>query len=403
MFQVLDEKKHCVGIYQDGNIHYDLSDIALDKTWAYTSFLKDMDVEYASIYASGKSLDDCCPPNLQRNWKLLNDRLRAFITSFIEAKVSLKENCLFDLVPQRFLKEYCQLKNEICEYVFKTYEKPLEYNFFRDFTQLTSEIGNTPLNLDKGSLANYLYIPNAKVLWNKLNDGSVTNNIRYNMFDSVTGRLTTKKGSFPILNLSAKLRSIIKPNNHWFVCLDLNAAELRIALALAGQKQPEGDLHQECAKTLFRDELTRSQAKTVATEWLYNSQSELSRKYDPELSSYYNKKGLLDKYFYDGAIHTPYNRIIQCDEYHAISYLNQSTLIDMFHRQLLKISKFLENYKSKIAFMIHDSVVLDLEDSEKKILPDLIRLLSDTPYGNFPVKVEIGSDFGNTKKVNIKV
>ena len=63
----------------------------------------------------------------------------------------------------------------------------------------------------------------------------------------------------------------------------------------------------------------------------------------------------------------------------------------------------LQNKQSFIAFMVHDSLVLDLKESEKNMLPDLIRELSNTPYGNFPVKVEIGPNYGNMKKVKIKV
>ena len=75
----------------------------------------------------------------------------------------------------------------------------------------------------------------------------------------------------------------------------------------------------------------------------------------------------------------------------------------MWHRQILKVDKLLKNMDSFVAFPVHDSVVIDLKDSEKKLLPDLIRQISDTPYGTFPVRVKIGSDYGNMKKVNIKV
>ena len=223
------------------------------------------------------------------------------------------------------------------------------------------------------------------------------------MFSSVTGRLTTEENSFPLLTLNSKLRDVIKPTNDWFVSLDLNAAEMRIALALAGENQPVGDLHEDAVKNVFNSELTRAQAKSTTTEWLYDSQSENARKWDESLSKYYNKQKLLSDHWINGYIHTPYGRKIEADRHHAISYLNQSTLIDMFHRQIIKLAKFLENKKSFVAFMVHDQVIIDLKDEEKNYLKDIINILSNTPYGIFPVKVEIGADFGNMKKVNIKV
>jgi hypothetical protein len=63
----------------------------------------------------------------------------------------------------------------------------------------------------------------------------------------------------------------------------------------------------------------------------------------------------------------------------------------------------LDGKKSFIPFMVHDSVVLDLSDDEKADLPELIRTLSDTKWGIFPVNVKIGSNYGNMKKITIKV
>ena len=154
---------------------------------------------------------------------------------------------------------------------------------------------------------------------------------------------------------------------------------------------------------MFGGSLTRPQAKSVATEWLYDSQSEDSRKWDDALSAFYNKGKLIGEHWINGEVHTPYGRKIEATRHHVVSYLNQSTLIDMFHRQILKLNKFLENKKTFVAFMVHDQVVLDLKDSEKNHLKDIINILSNTPYGLFPVKVEIGQDFGNMKKVKIKV
>ena len=401
MFQALDDKGECVGIYKDGELHFRDLPIELDATWSYTAFLKGLDVQYANIYTLGKSLEEVCPDHLKNDWSRVNNKLKALINSFIEAKVDLKQNCFFDLTPVRFLKEYCELKNKICEHTFNVHAKPQEYNFFKEFTELTTDIAGRELQLDKVRLSELLYNPQAKKLWEKINNGATS--IKYNLFNSVTGRLTVTERSFPILNLSSKLREIIKPTNDWFVSFDLNAAEMRIALALSGENQPEGDLHESCVATVFNNELTRAQAKSVATEWLYDSNSELAKKYDQALSKFYNKRKLFSEYWKDGYVCTPYSRKIEADRHHVISYLNQSTLIDMFHRQLLKINKLLENKKSFIAFTVHDCVVLDLKDEDKKMLPDLIRELSNTPYGTFPVKVEIGHNFGDMKKVKIKI
>lgn len=401
MFQSLDDKGECVGIYKDGDLFFKEVPLNLDSTWNYVPFLKGMDIEYASIYAQGNDLDECCPEYIKSDWRFINKKLRAFINSLITSKVSLKENCFYDVVPERFLKEYCELKNRICQHVFENTERPKEYTFFKEFTELISDVGNRELQIDRHRLQELIYLPQAKRLLEKVDCGHTR--IKYNMFNSVTGRLTVSDRSFPMLTLSSKLREVIEPTNDWYVSFDLNAAEMRIALALAGEQQPDGDLHEFVRKSVFGEDYTRTQAKNISTQWLYDARNPEVLKHDHKLSKFYNKDKLFSDYWKDGIVTTPYNRLIESDAHHVISYICQSTLIDMFHRQIIKINNMLQNKESFVAFMVHDSLVIDLKQSEKNILPDIIRELSNTPYGLFPIKVEIGPNYGNMKKVKIKV
>lgn len=401
MFQVLDTKGECVGIYKNGSISYEDVLAEPDSTWSYSAILKGKQIQYADIYAEGKSIDECCPEQHKQEWKRVNAKLKAFIASFLEAKVSLNENCIFDLVPERYLKEYYDAKNKITEHVFATHQKPQEYDFYKRFSEFIGDISARELQLDRAWLTEKLWDVQGQKLWEKINNGQTK--INYNMFGSITGRLTVTENSFPILNLNKNLRSVIKPTNDWLVEFDLNGAELRTAFALLNKTQVEGDLHDWSAKNIFSGELNRSEAKQVATSWLYNSHSKLAIKYDKALNDVYNKQALKTLYWIDGVVHTPFGRLIPSDEHHAISYLNQSTLIDLFHRQLLKLDDYLFGKKSFLAFTVHDCVVLDLCEEEKTMLPELIKLLSATQWGTFPVNVKIGQDYGNMKKVSIKV
>lgn len=400
MFQVLDVKNECVGFYKNGKIIKQLTD-DMHHTWNYTSILHGKDIQYANIYSGGKTLDECCPEYLKDEWERVNKKIKAFLNSFVESKVSLSENCVFDLIPERFLKEFYDAKCKITEHVFKTYPQPPEYTFTREFGEFISDISTRSLQLDRSWLSGKLYDIQGKKLWEKINNGQTK--INYNQFGSVTGRLTVSDDSFPILTLNKRLRGVIVPKNDWFVELDLNAAELRVARALLNHPQIEGDHHQWAVDNIFNGELTRTEAKETATSWLYGSHNKNAVKYDKQLEEFYKKEALKSCFWVDGYVHTPFQRKIEADDYHVVSYLNQSTLIDLFHRQILKMNKLLIGKKSFVSFLVHDCLVLDLAEEDKDILVDLIRTLSDTQWGTFPVNVKIGCNYGEMKKVKIKV
>ena len=219
-FQVLDIKDQCVGLYIDGELHYKNVPAGFHRTWNYANFLKDLDIEYASLYCGGKTLDEVCPDSLRDNWEPTYEKLKAFYRALTEARVDLNENCFYDLVPENFIKDFCEIKDKITTYVFDKYEKPKNYDFLIDLQEIISDIKVKPLNLNFSNFKlkhkNWHY---------KLTKSRPY--VDYNMFGTKTGRLTTKKLSFPILTMPKEYRNIIEPTNNWFLELDFNSAEIR--------------------------------------------------------------------------------------------------------------------------------------------------------------------------------
>jgi DNA polymerase I-like protein with 3'-5' exonuclease and polymerase domains len=84
-----------------------------------------------------------------------------------------------------------------------------------------------------------------------------------------------------------------------------------------------------------------------------------------------------------------------------LNFLIQSTSSDITLSQMVKINDLLEKWetKTKIAFTVHDSVVLDFSIEDRYLLGDIRSLMSATRWGNFEVGMEIGKDYGNMKKM----
>ena len=205
--------------------------------------------------------------------------------------------------------------------------------------------------------------------------------------------MTSEPHSFPILTLNKEFRKVIRPNNDKFVELDFNAFELRVLLYLLDKEQPQIDIHEWNVANVYKGIPTRDEAKRRIFAWLYNLDSS-----DYLSERAYDRQQILNKYWNGTEIANPFGRTIESDKFHAISYLMQSTAVDIVLRQMVKIHKMLKNKKSYIAFTIHDSVVIDMAEEDMSLLPGLERQFSTFRDTEFLTNVSIGNDFGNMEE-----
>jgi len=66
------------------------------------------------------------------------------------------------------------------------------------------------------------------------------------------------------------------------------------------------------------------------------------------------------------------------------------------------IKEALQDLKSNIAFIIHDSIVLDLDKQDLSVINMLVKEFSNTPFGVFRVNVSAGKNFGEMKELCIQ-
>jgi len=392
LFQALDDKKECVGVFAEGELHFDELPQDLTHTWDFSSSIDREGIQFAKIYANGKELSEVCPEHLQEDFQRVHKKMNAFYKSFVLSGVSLNEHCFFDLVPQRHLLEYCSVKSEISDWVFQNYEKPVNHDFLVKTIRMIKTIAQQHFSVDKSALNRYAAEERVRHFRQRL--GNNLQCVSYNAFGTVTGRLTASKQSFPILTLDKKFRNVVKPKNDWLVELDFNAAELRTLLGLSGTPQPEEDLHLWNVENIYDEGITREEAKEKIFSWLYNPSA-----LDKKAENYYNRDKLVEKYYSEGKISTPMGRIIESPDRKALNYLIQSTSSDIFLNSAYNIWEMLENKKSEIRFLVHDSVLLDLSDEDKALLPEMIDKFSKTPLGKYKVGVSIGKSYGEMRKM----
>tara|TARA_R110000824_G_scaffold2047_6_gene9904 strand:+ start:1315 stop:2496 length:1182 start_codon:yes stop_codon:yes gene_type:complete len=392
IFQILDNKVQCKTIYANGALYEELP-LNSKGTWEYKANLPS-EVEFAKLYCNGDTLGDVCPKHLEEEWGRTSEKLRAYLNSFMQAKISLEEHCFYDLVPRHFLLDFYEVKNQITKHVLDQHERPKNYDFLLQLTRVVEDIKTRPLNLKLNKLNALSHQIATRNFLKRLKKAE--KRVKYNIFGTKTGRLTTEPKSFPILTLKKEYRSILEPNNDLYVELDFNAAELRTLLALCGKEQPKEDIHEWNAKNVFHG-ATRKEAKERIFAWLYNPDSE-----DCLASRSYDRLAVKEKYWDGKIVKTPFDRQIEADEFHALNYLIQSTTADMVLRQLIKVHNLLKNYKSHIAFVVHDSLVIDLAKEDKGLLKEIFDIFAETDLGNFAASVQAGKNFGDMKEIQWK-
>ena len=395
LFQTLDNKGTCVGYYTEKKLIYDRVPTEASKTWSYSPSLRDHEVEYARIYCGGQSLSDVCPENLKPTWERIAQRSTAFLKAFKSAKLNLREMCLYEVVPEFFLYEFCDIKTEISKHVFANFARPKNHNFLVNLTRMVSDIKLEPLNINLDLIRTKLMSVAGKNFFQKIQN--IQHACSYNPYGTVTGRLTTEPGTFPILTLNKDFRGCLTPQNDWFIELDYNAAEIRTLLALSGLPQPKEDIHEWNRKHVYAGEGTREEAKKRIFAWLYNPKSD-----DQSSSRTYDKALVKNKYWDGQNIMTEFDREIKgVDSHHALNYIIQSTTSDLVLSKAIEIHERLRHMESKISFTMHDSIIIDLKNSEREVIMDLIKIFTSTRFGKYRANISAGKNFGEMKGMNL--
>lgn len=393
-FQVLDFKKDCIGYYEDGKIHSTKLLPSSGATWDYSSNLVGVDYQIARIHSQGASLTDVCPASMKEDWASILQELKSFLKSFKFAKVSLNDNCLYDLLPEYFLFRFLKAKDQITEHVLLKTEKPENYDHMIRLVSMVAEIRSQSVKVSVDPIKHLLSSVAGKNFHKMLQTS--THLVDYNPWGTITGRLTNKPGTLPVLTMNRDYRPCIQPTNDWFVELDYNAAELRVLLALSGEDQPEEDIHDWNVSRVFQDKITRDEAKVKTFAWLY------SQRKNKGLEEIYDKDGIVEKYWDGADVKTDFKRVMKdVDRKHALNYIVQSTTADVVFEQAYKIYEFLKEKKSFISVLLHDAVYIDLADSERHDLIKLIDTFKKTRYGSMRVNTAAGKDFGSLKRMKL--
>ena len=345
---------------------------AFDTAWKHSSILKDDQFQYLYLFLKDAGLSNYADE--PQEYREIEKTLQAQATAAITSKINLQNSCIYDMIPKHQLLKWFSMRESALYRISREVPKPSDYEILHKAHVVVSEIENQDVNY-KGKKGRILY----------------------NIFGSATGRLTTKRGSVPILTLKKEDRCHLVPTNDAYVEFDLNAAEIRTLLALQGLEQPSEDIHSWISRKIFNGKMKREEVKTKVFAWLYNSSATESR-----LDKFFSRQIFRDFYSHeDQVLETPFGRKLEVEERKAQNYLLQSTTSDQVLENAYNIQKLFETKRSKIAFMLHDSIILDMAKEDAIMLKEVKKMFEKTKWGNFISTCKIGADFGSLKDLKI--
>lgn len=341
---------------------------AILKTWNYDQSFRDRnDILCAFLYVNGSTILDLCLGEHREKIAQKRNKLKFHLKALNICKLNVTKIDWWNYIPKTVLTDYLVAKNEITKTIFVTVAKPLYYELLLNILKVIKEIEQ---------ITNSEGLP-----------------IKYNLFGTINCRLTTKKGSVPILTMSNENKKHITPTNDFFLSLDYNAYEPRVFLSYLNYFQFSEDFYEWIIKKTFPlfISMDREKNKKLFLSWLYSNSNKT-------FDAYFDKKQIFHEYYDGNSIKNIFGKSIECEYKKVINYLIASTAAYVFYEQTYKIFQLLKNKKTKIKFLIHDNIILDFAEEDHYIINDIVDMYKKTRLGIIPVNVKTGNNLGELKQ-----
>ena len=130
-------------------------------------------------------------------------------------------------------------------------------------------------------------------------------------------------------------------------------------------------------------------AKRKFWKWAYNENN-----HHKDLEAIYKRAEIKEKYFDGEYVSTIFGRKLKATPSNAFNYIIQSTANDILCKKAVAINTYLDGKKSFTSFLLHDSIVFDMNAEDKKLVNFLVSFFGETLFGKYKVNAKLGSNFG---------
>lgn len=311
------------------------------------------------IDAHGRDLEDFCIEH-GLNLEPYLARIRAQIKASLSVGYDLPTEAMFSGV----FRDYHMAVSDFLGSV--ALEPSPEYEMRRDLYRVLHGINETPV----------LY-------------GGRKKYFNFTQWGTVTGRFS--ESNFGILHMKKESRHLLTPHGACFVEFDFNAADVRTFLLLAGLSQPKGDVHEWLAREFFSGG-SRDDVKREFFAWFYGDSGEGGR-----LNKVFARDDVLARHVTPDGIKLTTGRVMRKPEESRkyLPWLVQAETAILFCKKVVAVEKALSDFRSHLAFGIHDSLVVDVAEGEVDGVIDAVLTVMESE--GYMINVTQGENYGEMK------
>ena len=338
----------------------------------------------------------------------MSDKIKYHINSYKNTRIDISKFENEVLFPEGALEELYRQRSLLLVKSFNLIQDKDLINYYENyFYKFLPVIHSMNQNLVEINLDNFnnkdFTIPDFVKKNTKENKAKV----QINPIGAKTGRMTCKKDSFNFYNINKSIRNIIQASNDSvFLQIDYKSFQPRLAIFSTNDEQFKNKFGNiDDIYSVFSGDRKRNKLAFLA--WMYSNNS--SERFSKE--AYPIEKLKLETFKQarkENKIKNVFGRVLYFDdntEEHVIfqNYIT-SLEVDFMISVCVELFNFLKEYKTKILFPFHDSIIFELNKNESHLVDSIGNIMINffekrTFFTKFPIDVKIGDNLGDMKNV----
>ena len=373
-------------------------------------FLYDIKVIYELAGYSFRNLIDLGKQVLGENrlayYEDLSSRMNAHMRSYRAAKIDTKRYDRKQLLPQDLFEKLYLERSAVITELFKEFDEEAVLEFYDTMfknVRVLYDISKDPINIDLAAVED---ISNHHI--SSVKKWSVDNKLylKFNAVGAKTGRLSFKKSTVNIYGMPKPVRKCIVPKEGYsIVQFDFKSFQPRLAIFSTKDEEFKDRFKDiEDIYSIFPGDRAKNKLAFIA--WMFsNMRNELFGEEAKPIQEMRDE--LYREAISTGKLVNDFGRVLHFhhEKKNAV-YQNYITSleVDVILTLVRWINPVLSNRKSRILFPFHDSIVFEIHEKERELIP-AIKNFMETLHRNqlgtlLPVDVQEGRSFGEMNGVH---